>query len=62
MYGFCRLGISPAPSTTRVCVTNGLATATSMKLKNVAMPPITGTTQTIRSPSSLRFRSTASAP
>ena len=62
MYGFWRLGVSPAPSTTRVCVTNGLETTTSMNAKKVAMPPITGTTHAIRSRSSLRLIATASAP
>ena len=62
MYGFCRLGVSPSPSSARVCVRNGLETATSMNAKNVAMPPITGTTHTIRSLSSLRLTATASAP
>ena len=42
-------------------VTNGLATATSMKLKKVAIPPITGTTQVTTSRSSRRFSVTASA-
>ena len=62
MYGFCRLGTSPAPSTTRGCVSNGLATATSMKLKKVAIPPITGTTHATRSRSRRRLSATASAP
>ena len=62
MYGFCRLGVSPAPSRGAACVPNGLATATSTKAKNVAMPPRTGTTQAVKSRSSLRFSATASAP
>ena len=61
MYGFWRLGTSPAPSTVRATVVNGLATATSMKLKKVAIPPITGTTQTTMSRRSLRFSITARA-
>ena len=55
MYGFCRLGVRPAPSTGAVCVSNGLATATSMNAKNVAIPPSTGTTQAVRSRSSRRL-------
>ena len=43
MYGFCRLGFSPAPSTGAICVSNGLETATSMNAKNVETPPSTGT-------------------
>ena len=62
MYGFCRLGVSPAPSTGAVCVSNGLATATSMNAKNVAIPPSTGTTHATRSRSSRRLTATASAP
>ena len=62
MYGFCRLGVSPAPSSGAVCVSNGLATATSTNAKNVAIPPSTGTTHAVRSRSSLRFSATASAP
>ena len=33
MYGFCRLGLRPAPSRGAVCVANGLETATSMNAK-----------------------------
>ena len=62
MYGFCRLGVSPAPSTGAVCVPKGLATATRTKAKKVAIPPSTGTTHATRSRSSLRFTATASAP
>ena len=62
MYGFCRLGVRPAPSTGAVCVPNGLATATSTNAKNVAIPPSTGTTQATRSRSSRRLIVTASAP
>ncbi len=62
MYGFCRLGVRPAPSTGAVCVANGLATATSMNAKNVAIPPSTGTTQTTRSRSRRLLIATASAP
>ena len=38
MYGFCRLGFSPAPSAGAACVANGLATATSRNEKNDATP------------------------
>ena len=62
MYGFCRLGVSPSPSNGAVCVPNGLATATSTNEKNVAMPPITGTTHAVRSRSRRRLIATASAP
>ena len=34
MYGFWRLGFSPAPFDGASCVSNGLEIATSMKLKN----------------------------
>src|SRR5437588_24240 len=49
MYGFWRLGVNPAPSKGAVCVSNGLATATSTNEKNVAIPANTGTTQAVRS-------------
>ena len=62
MYGFWRLGVSPAPSIGAVCVPNGLATATSTNAKKVAMPPSTGTTQAVRSRISFWFSATASAP
>src|SRR5438270_8271195 len=62
MYGFCRLGVRPAPSTVAVCVSNGLATATSTNAKNDAMPPSTGTTHAVSSRSRLRFSATASPP
>src|SRR5215204_6275626 len=44
MYGFWRLGLSPAPSAGATCASNGLETTTSMKAKNVATRPRTGTT------------------
>jgi hypothetical protein len=62
MYGFCKLGVRPAPSTGAVCVSNGLAIATSTNPKKVAMPPSTGTTHATRSRSRRRLIVTASAP
>jgi hypothetical protein len=61
MYGFCRLGLSPRPSSGATCVANGLATATTRKAKNKATPPSTGTTQATRSRALRRFSSTAAA-
>jgi hypothetical protein len=43
MYGFCRLGTRPLPSSGAACRSNGLATKTSRKAKKVATPPSTGT-------------------
>ena len=43
MYGFWRLGLSPAPSAGAAWVANGLETATSMNAKNVITPPRIGT-------------------
>ena len=37
MYGFCRLGFSPAPSTGAACTSNGLATTTSRNEKPTAI-------------------------
>ena len=62
MYGFCRLGVMPAPSAGAAWVANGLATATTRNAKNVETAAKTGTTQTIRSRAQLRFRVTAAAP
>ena len=45
MYGFCRLGLRPAPSAGATWAANGLDTKTSMKAKNVPTNPSTGTTQ-----------------
>src|SRR3954447_22988017 len=59
MYGVCRLGLSPAPSTGAVCTSNGLETKTSRKAKKVATPPSTGTVQGSRRRIRLRFRETA---
>src|SRR5919202_795357 len=44
MYGFCRLGLRPAPSAGASCVANGLATNTSSSAKNVPTAPSVGTT------------------
>src|SRR4249920_2126523 len=62
MYGFCRLGVIPAPSSGAGWVANGLATATTRNAKNVEMAANTGTTQTIRSRAQLRLSVTAAAP
>ena len=60
MYGFCRLGTIPAPSAGAGETANGLETKQSMKAKNDATRPSTGTTQTTRS-RARRFSQTASA-
>ncbi len=39
MYGFCRLGLSPRPSSGATWVANGLATATTRKAKKSAIAP-----------------------
>src|SRR6185436_2428856 len=62
MYGFCRLGVIPAPSSGAGCVANGLATNTTRNAKNVATTANTGTTHTMRSRAHARFRLTAAAP
>ena len=62
MYGFCRLGLRPAPSSGAACTSNGLETNTSRKAKKVATPPITGTVQGSRRRIRSRFRVTASEP
>src|ERR1700675_1008958 len=62
MYGFCRLGVIPAPSGGGARVMNGLATATRRNEKNTATAANTGTTQTMRSRAHDRFRRTAAAP
>src|SRR5580765_2525780 len=59
MYGFCRLGFSPAPSIGAVCVENGLETATSMNAKKTETPPSTGTLQATRSGARRRLIRTA---
>ena len=61
MYGFCRLGLSPAPSSGATCVANGLATTTSRNEKPTAIAASTGVTQTTRSRVRLRLTQTASA-
>ncbi len=57
MYGFCRLGFSPAPFGGASCVSNGLEIATSMKAKNSATSASGGTTH--GSSSDLRRRDVA---
>src|SRR3954470_23490979 len=59
MYGFCRLGLSPAPSRGAACTSNGLETKTSRKAKKVATPPSTGTVHGSRRRIRLRFSETA---
>ena len=49
MYGFWRLGFSPAPSAGAGCVANGVATTTTRNAKKTATAPTTGTTQATRS-------------
>jgi hypothetical protein len=61
MYGFWRLGFSPAPSAGAVCVTNGDATATSRSAKKVMTPPSTGTDHATISGARRRFSRTAAA-
>src|SRR3954453_5317528 len=60
MYGFCRLGLRPAPSSGAACSANGLETKTSRKAKKVATPPSTGTVQGSRRRIRSRFSVTAS--
>src|SRR6476646_5319838 len=62
MYGFCRLGLRPAPSRGAACTSNGLETKTSRKAKKVATPPSTGTVQGSSRRISSRFSVTASEP
>ena len=62
MYGFCRLGVIPAPSGGGACVVNGLATATTRNEKNTATAAKTGTTQTMRSRAHVLLSRTAAAP
>ena len=57
MYGFWRLGLSPAPSAGATCVANGLETATSMNAKKLATRASTGTTHATRSAAVRRARS-----
>ena len=61
MYGFCRLGLRPAPSSGATCVSNGLATTTSKNENPTATAASTGVTQTTRSRVRLRLSHTASA-
>ena len=60
MYGFCRLGVIPAPSAGAGAVPNGLETKQSMNAKNAATPARTGTTHAMSS-RVRRFSQTASA-
>jgi len=62
MYGFCRLGLSPAPSAGATWVANGLATKTSSSVKKVATPPSTGTVQGSTSVVRRRLKATAAEP
>ena len=62
MYGFCRLGLSPAPSSGAACSWNGLETKTSRKAKKVATPPSTGTVHGSRRRIRSRFSVTAREP
>src|SRR3954452_5694598 len=62
MYGFCRLGLRPAPSTGAACTANGLETNTSRNAKKVATPPSTGTVHGNKRRIRLRFSVTASEP
>jgi hypothetical protein len=61
MYGFCRLGFRPRPSSGAACVAKGEATATSRNEKKTATAPSTGTTHTTMSRALRRFSSTAAA-
>ena len=60
MYGFCRLGLSPFPSSGAAIVSNGLETATRSHVKATVIPASTGVTQTTRSRARLRANHTAS--
>src|SRR5213592_3744714 len=59
MYGFWRLGLSPAPCAGAVCVANGDATATSRNAKNEATAPSTGTVHATTSGARRRLSRTA---
>ncbi len=59
MYGFCKLGLRPAPSAGATCVANGLATKTSKTAKNVPTRPSVGTTHASTSRPTRRAVSTA---
>jgi hypothetical protein len=62
MYGFCRLGLRPAPSAGAGAVANGDATTTSMKAKKLAMAPRMGTVHGSTSRVSRRLSATAAEP
>ena len=61
MYGFWRLGLSPAPSAGAAWVANGLETATSVNAKNVITPPRIGTAHGRRLAADRRASETAIA-
>ncbi len=62
MYGFCRLGVRPEPSTGATWRTNGLATNASTNAKNPAIAPSTGTVQGRSCRTRVRLSSTAADP
>src|SRR5919106_3673222 len=62
MYGFCKLGVIPAPSTGAGWVAKGLATTTTRNAKKSPTAANVGTTQTTRSRAQPRFSRTAAAP
>src|SRR2546430_17671500 len=62
MYGFCRLGVRPEPSTGAADRANGLATKVSTNAKKVATPPSTGTVQGMSWRMRFRLSATATDP
>ena len=62
MYGFCRLGVRPAPSAGATWRANGLATKDSTTVKKTATPPSTGTVHGRSRRISSRLRSRAAEP
>jgi hypothetical protein len=62
MYGFCRLGFIPAPSTGATCVSKGEATKTRSSAKKLAIAPRIGTVQGSTVRTRRLFRATAADP
>src|SRR2546430_16630958 len=62
MYGFCRLGVRPEPSTGAAERANGLATNVRTNAKKVATPPSTGTVQGMSWRMRFRLSATATDP
>ena len=62
MYGFCRLGVRPAPSVGAIWRANGLATNVSTNAKKAAIAASTGTVHGRSCRTSARLSSTAADP